>query len=111
MDLARIQQILSNKMAKQEPKRKLLSDGMDIVDNNKIKIGKQYEVFSGPFGAKVQVMDNNPNEYRVMYQGKTQIMSPEQADEFFTAQNMALEVPFSELMRKSAASKGIKVSK
>jgi hypothetical protein len=111
MDLARIQQILSNKMAKQEPKRKLLSDGMDIFDNNKIKIGKQYEVFNGPFGAKVQVMDNNPNEYKVMYQGKTQIMSPQQADNFFTAQNMALEVPFSELMRKSAASKGIKVSK
>lgn len=108
MDLARMQKILSAK-ATQEPKRKLLSDGVDVLDSKKNKIGKQYEVFSGPFGAKVKVMDNKPNEYRVMYQGKTQIMSPEQADEFFTAQNMALEVPFSELMRKSAASKGIKV--
>lgn len=111
MDLNRIQQILSNKVTKaQEPKRNLLSDGVDVLDMKKNKIGKQYEVFSGPFGAKVQVMDNNPNEYKVIYRGKTQMMSPDQADEFFTAQNMALEVPFSELMRKSAASKGIKVS-
>lgn len=107
-----MQQILSNKAANsQEPKRNLLSDGVDVLDSKKNKIGKQYEVFSGPFGAKVKVLDNKPNEYRVMYQGKTQVMSPEQADEFFTAQNMALEVPFSELMRKSAASKGIKVER
>ena len=104
MDLARIQQIISAK-ANKEPKRELLKGGRDIFNTKKEKIGKQYDLGSGPLGARVQVLDANPNEYRVLYQGKMKMMSPEQADEFFTAQNMALEVPFSELMRKVALSK------
>lgn len=105
MDLARIQKILSNKMAKQEPKRDMLKEGRPVFDMKKNKIGMQYDLGSGPLGARVQVMDNNPSEYNVLYQGKAQKMSPEEANDFFTANEMALNVPLSELMRKADLSR------
>lgn len=103
MDLARIQQIISAK-AQQGPRKGMLSEGRPVFDKNKKKIGTQYEVFSGPLGARVQVMDSNPNEFNVLYQGKAQRMSGDQMNEFFTAQGMADNTPLMELMRKSAAS-------
>jgi len=92
-------------MAKQEPKKELLKDGSPIFDMKKNKIGVQYDLGSGPLSARVQVMDANPSELNVLYQGKAQKMSPEQANEFFTANQMALNVPLNELMRKQVVSK------
>lgn len=104
MDLARIQQIISAK-ANKGPREGLLKDGRTIFNSKKEKIGTQYDVFSGPLGARVQVLDANPNEFKVLYQGKSQIMSGDQMNEFFTAQGMADNTPLLELMRKAAISK------
>lgn len=104
MDLARIQQIISAK-AQQEPRKGMLSEPRPMFNTKKEKIGVMYDVNSGPFGARVQVFDSNPNEFNVLYQGKSQRMSGDQMNEFFTAQGMADNTPIMELMRKSAASR------
>lgn len=101
MDLARIQQILSSKMSKQEPRKGMLSEPRPMFNTKKEKVGVMYDVNSGPFGARVQVFDSNPNEFNVLYQGKAQRMSPQQMNEFFTAQGMVDNTSLIEFMRKA----------
>ncbi len=100
MDLARIQQIISAK-AQQEPRKGMLSEPRPMFNTKKEKVGVMYDVNSGPFGARVQLFDSNPNEFNVLYQGKSQRMSPQQMNEFFTAQGMSDNTSLIEFMRKA----------
>jgi hypothetical protein len=101
MDLKRISQIIKAKS--QDPIKDVA--GQDVFDKKKNRIGKKYDVGTGPLGAKVFVYDENPNVYNVHYQGKVQPMSKEQAMDFLTVEGSADAVSLNELLRKAALSK------
>ncbi len=108
MDLNRIQQIISAKAQQEtkksmpgEPRKGMLGEPRTMFNNKKEKIGVMYDVGSGPFGARVQLFDSNPNEFNVLYQGKAHRMSGDQMNDFFTAQGMVDNTSLIEFMRKA----------